>query len=81
MFSTFYTLEIIKEVSKAAIRQDIDLLIDTIWRVPRISGILFVDMVGNEQLIKQAKKRRMPYIILNYYDKACLHNHPQCTHR
>ncbi len=69
MFSTFYTLEIIKEVSRAASRLDIDLLIDTTWRVSDISGILFVDIVGNELLVKKARKKTIPYIILNYYDK------------
>lgn len=68
MFSTFYTLEIIKEVSQAAIKEDADLLVETNWRMSGISGLLFADMMGNEAAIKRARRRKLPYIILNYYD-------------
>jgi LacI family transcriptional regulator len=68
MFSTFYTLEIIKEVSQAAIEQDVDLLIETSGRIAGISGILFADMMGNELSIKKAKELKIPYLILNYYN-------------
>ena len=68
MFSTFYTLEIIKEVSSQAIEQDVDLLIETGWRENGISGVLFADMMGNELLIKRARQEKLPYLILNYYD-------------
>ena len=68
MFSTFYTLEIIKEISKQAIEQDLDLLVETSWKEDRISGVLFADMMGNEVLIKRARQEKLPYFILNYYD-------------
>lgn len=68
MFSTFYALEIIKEVSKAAIEFDVDLLIETARKTQPSFGILFADMMGNERWIKRAKKANTPYIILNYYD-------------
>ena len=68
MFSTFYTLEIIKEISKQAIEQDLDLLVETSWKEDRISGVLFADMMGNELLIKRARQEKLPYFILNYYD-------------
>jgi DNA-binding LacI/PurR family transcriptional regulator len=68
MFSTFYTLEIIKEVSKQAIEQDLDLLVETSWRQNRISGVLFADMMGNELLIKSARQKKLPLLILNYYE-------------
>lgn len=68
MFSTFYTLEIIKEVSRQAIEQDVDLLVETSWKEDRISGVLFADMMGNELLIKRARQKKLPYLILNYYD-------------
>lgn len=67
MFSTFYALEIIKEVSREAIAQDVDLLIETAWRIPSGSGILFADILGNEPGIKRAKRQKLPYLILNYY--------------
>jgi LacI family transcriptional regulator len=68
MFSTFYTLEIIKEVSKAAIEFDVNLLIETTYRMPSISGILFADLMGNELLAKKVRAKKMPYLILNYYN-------------
>lgn len=68
MFSTFYTLEIIKEVSNAAIGLDVDLLIETGWRISPGSGVLFADILGNEFGIKKAKRQKLPYLILNYYN-------------
>ncbi len=68
MFSSFYTLEIIKEVSQAAIRLNVDLLIETGKAMSGISGILFADIMGNELLVKKARKK-IPFVILNYYDK------------
>lgn len=68
MFSTFYTLEIIKEVSKVAIKSEVDLLIATSWKAHPSSGILFADMMGNEEWVKKARKRKLPYLILNYYE-------------
>jgi len=74
MFSSFYTLEIIREVSQAAIKLDADLLIETAKKMFSVSGIIFADFMGNEALIKQARKKRMPYIILNYYDQNSADN-------
>jgi len=68
MFSTFYTLEIIKELSCQAIAFDADLLIETGWKTSPGSGILFADLMGNELLIKRAKLKKLPYLILNYYN-------------
>jgi LacI family transcriptional regulator len=75
MFSTFYTLEIIKEVSRAAIAQDVDLWVETSWRTLRnTAGILFADFMGNERWIKKAKEKKIPYLILNYYNPASKDN-------
>lgn len=68
MFSTFYTLEIIKEASKAAIEDGLNLLVETSWKVFRVSGILFADVMGNELLIKKARAKKVPYLILNYFN-------------
>lgn len=68
MFSTFYTLEIIKEVSRQAIASGVDLLIETTWRIHSSSGVLFADILGNELGIKKAKRQKLPYLILNYYE-------------
>lgn len=68
MFSSFYTLEIIKEASRAAIDFDLDLLIETSWKMSPPSGILFADIMGNERWIERARKSKIPYLILNYYD-------------
>lgn len=70
MFSSFYTLEIIKEVSKTAIGFAVDLLIETAWKASPGSGILFADVMNNEEWIKKARKEKIPYILLNYYDAA-----------
>ena len=70
MFSTFYALEIIKEVSKGAIELDVDLLIETTSRMLVASGILFADLMGNEAMIKAARAKKIPYLILNYYSAS-----------
>lgn len=67
MFSSFYTLEIIKEVSQAAIAAGVDLLIATSWRPDPASGVLFADVMGNENAIRQTRVKKIPYLILNYY--------------
>lgn len=77
MFSTFYTLEIIREASKAAIDLDVDLLLETSWRMSaklRMSGILFLDMMGNEAFIKKARTKKIPHLILNYYSPGLKDN-------
>lgn len=74
MFSSFYTLEVIKEASRAAIDFDVDLLIETAWKAPAGDGILFYDMMGNEGWVKRARKAKIPYILLNYYDAASKDN-------
>ncbi len=74
MFSTFYTLEIIKEVSGAAITSNVDLLIKTEGKISGISGILFADIIGNELLIEKVRRKKIPYIILNHYDKDSTDN-------
>jgi DNA-binding LacI/PurR family transcriptional regulator len=74
MFSTFYTMEIIKEVSRQAIEQDVDLLIETAWKSPPGCGILFADIMGNEPWIKRARKEKVPYFILNYSAPASKDN-------
>jgi len=68
MFSTFYALEIIKEVSREAIAWDVDLFIETAWKIHSGSGILFADILGNELWIKRARRQKIPYLILNYYN-------------
>ena len=68
MFSTFYALEIIKEVSREAIAWDVDLFIETAWKIHSGSGILFADILGNELWIKRARRQKTPYLILNYYN-------------
>ncbi|MBM3246033.1 MAG: LacI family transcriptional regulator [Candidatus Omnitrophica bacterium] len=74
MFSTFYTLEIIKEVSKVAIEADVDLLIATSWKTHPARGVLFADMLGNEDGVKKAIDKKIPYLILNYYDSRAKYN-------
>ncbi|MDD4953492.1 MAG: substrate-binding domain-containing protein [Candidatus Omnitrophica bacterium] len=67
MFSSFYTLEIIKEVSEVAIKLGVDLLVSTSWKAQPTSGVLFADIAGNESWIKKARAKKTPYLILNYY--------------
>lgn len=74
MFSTFYTLEIIKEVSWAAIKFGVDLLVETSARTLVGSGILFADLLGNQRWIKEARAKKIPYLILNYYSPEAKDN-------
>lgn len=74
MFSTFYTLEIVKEVSKAALNFGVDLLIETGWKLFPPSGILFADIMNNERWLKKAKEEKIPYLILNYYEQKSKDN-------
>ncbi len=74
MFSTFYALEIIKAVSWAAVKCDVDLFIATSWKAHPTCGILFADMTGNEEGVRKAKKAKLPYLILNYYEPDAKYN-------
>lgn len=74
MFSTFYTLEIIKEVTKASVDFGVDLLIETGWKLSPPSGILFADIMNNERWLKKAKEKKIPYLILNYYEQKSKNN-------
>jgi LacI family transcriptional regulator len=83
MFSTFYTMELIQGASKGALSLGVDLLIHIahqaegektdmdlkIFSSSFASGLLFADIMGNEQLVERAKEKKIPYIILNYFDK------------
>ncbi len=83
MFSTFYTMEIIQGASKGALSLGVDLLIHIahqsgdgndepdlkIFSTSFASGLLFADVMGNERLVEKAREKKIPYIILNYFDK------------
>jgi LacI family transcriptional regulator len=82
MFSTFYTMELIQGASKGALSLGVDLLIHIahqaegekqdldlkIFDSSFASGLLFADFMGNEGLVAKAKEKKIPYVILNYFD-------------
>lgn len=88
MFSTFYAMEIIQGVSKGLLGyRDVELFIHIerptqskkesdlpILNKDVVAGILFVDKTGTEKLIRQAKKRKIPFIILNYFNSKSKDN-------
>ncbi len=81
MFHSFYASEIIKGAGEAAndLRLDLllhvttgrsgDLFSTNIFNASFVGGILFADVVGNEELIKIAREEKIPYLIMNYYIK------------
>lgn len=84
MFSTFYTMEIIQGISGSILGSNVDILVHIAQKKAKddlkifdrsaVSGILFADHMGNEELIKKAKLKKIPHVILNYYDKKAKHN-------
>ena len=82
MFSTFYTMEIIQGVSKALLSsKDVELFVHLerpgqtkkestmpVLNKDVVAGILFADIMGNEKLIQKAKQKKIPFIILNYFN-------------
>ncbi len=74
MFSTFYTLAVIQEASKAAIEMGVNLTVATSWKDHSSAGVLFADVIRNEKCIDRARKEKIPYILLNYYNKCSKDN-------
>ena len=84
MFNTFSAVEIMKGAKDASFSNKVDLLVHIgqkdnsaaprIFDLDFIKGIIFVDFFGNEKLIPIARRKKIPFIIVNYFDKKSKDN-------
>ncbi|MEW6170505.1 MAG: substrate-binding domain-containing protein [Candidatus Omnitrophota bacterium] len=80
MFNTFSAVEIMKGAKDASFSHKVDLLVHIgqkdnsvaprIFDLDFIKGIIFVDFFGNEKLIPIARRKKIPFIIVNYFNKT-----------
>lgn len=79
MFGTFSAMEKISGAKDAAFEEGVDLLIHiankkTKFNFKGIDGVLFADLFENENLVKQAIKLKIPYMVLEYFDDRSVYN-------
>ncbi|MEW5758495.1 MAG: substrate-binding domain-containing protein [Candidatus Omnitrophota bacterium] len=79
MFGTFSAMEKIRGAKDAAFKKGVDLLIHiskkgSEFNYKAVDGVLFADLFENENLISKAKRLKIPYIILEYFDSKSPHN-------
>lgn len=85
MFSTFYSMELLRGVSQGVIENEVELLsmhfstgkengTTGVLNTSYISGILFADYHPNQSLIAKAREMTIPHLITNYYNAASAEN-------
>ncbi len=74
VFHSFYALEIIQGVGLAAEREKLDLLLhitnkDAFFNVSSVEGVIFADIIGNEEQLDNVLEAKLPCVIMNYFTK------------
>ncbi len=74
VFHSFYALEIIQGVGLQAERSRLDLLLhitdeNTSLNVSSVEGVIFEDIIGNEEELDNALEAKLPCVIMNYFTK------------
>jgi len=74
VFHSFYALEIIQGVGLAAERERLDLLLhitdkEAFLNIPSIEGVIFADIIGNEEQLDNVLEAKLPCVIMNYFTK------------
>jgi len=81
-------MEIIRGAGKGALGLGVDLLVHIAHKTRSeekgigvrlfdhslVDGLLFADIMGNEELVKKAKSKKKPYVILNYFNRESKDN-------
>ncbi|MDP2920828.1 MAG: LacI family DNA-binding transcriptional regulator, partial [Candidatus Omnitrophota bacterium] len=74
MFHSFYALQILQGVGIAVERLKLDLLLhvtngETFLDISNVQGVVFSDIIGNEDQVDSVVEAGLPCVIMNYYTK------------
>ena len=74
IFHSFYALQILQGVGIAAERMKMDLLLhvtsgETFLNISSVAGVIFSDIIGNEEQVDGVVEAGLPCVIMNYYTK------------
>ncbi|HAZ10216.1 MAG: hypothetical protein A2047_02935 [Omnitrophica bacterium GWA2_41_15] len=74
IFHSFYALQLLQGVGVAVERMKMDLLVhitngDTFLNISSVEGVIFADIVGNEEQVDYVIEAGLPCVIMNYYTK------------
>ncbi len=74
IFHSFYALQLLQGVGVAVERLKMDLLVhitngDTFLNISSVEGVIFADIVGNEEQVDYVIEAGLPCVIMNYYTK------------
>ncbi len=74
IFHSFYALQILQGVGIAVERMKMDLLLhvtngDTFLNISGVEGVVFSDIIGNEDQVDSVVEAGLPCVIMNYYTK------------
>lgn len=87
MFYTFYYSVLIRGVGEAVSNSGCDLLlrltqpltdgdlfVQRMFDSKFVRGLLFADIVGNEEVVAMAAKKKVPFVIMNHYSREIKHS-------
>ncbi len=74
IFHSFYALQILQGVGVAVERLKLDLLLhitngDSFLNASAVEGVIFSDIIGNEDQVDDVLGKDLPCVIMNYYTK------------
>lgn len=74
IFHSFYALQILQGVGLAVERLKMDLLLhvtngNTFLNISSVEGVIFSDIIGNEEQVDDIVEAGLPCVIINYYTK------------
>jgi len=74
IFHSFYALQILQGVGIAVERMKMDLLLhvtsgETFLNISSVAGVIFSDIIGNEEQVDGVVEAGLPCVIMNYYTK------------
>ena len=74
IFHSFYALQILQGVGLAVERLKLDLLLhitngETFLNVSAVEGVIFSDIIGNEEQVDNVLGMEIPCVIMNYFTK------------
>ena len=74
IFHSFYALQILQGVGVTVERLKLDLLLhitsgETFLNISNVEGVIFSDIIGNEEQVDSVVEAGLPCVIMNYYTK------------
>src|SRR3989338_2063206 len=74
IFHSFYALQILQGIGLAVERMKTDLLLhitngNTFLNIASVEGVIFSDIIGNEEQVDGIVEAGLPCVIMNYYTK------------